>query len=148
MMHCTLNVLRQLLLRQFIIVFCHTHCGVLVLLLILVTMVLCNVVLQSNYLMQYFALHIVAYWYCCRSLLLWYYALLHCILSVLKQYIAIHIMVYLVLLLILVLVVLCNVALYSGCFKQCFVIHLVAYWYFCWFFLFWCYVMLYCTLSV
>ena len=32
-----------------------------------------------------FAIHIVAYWYYCRFLLLWYCAMLHCLLSVLRQ---------------------------------------------------------------
>ena len=45
-------------------------------------LLLCSVSLYSKCLKQCFATHIVASWYYCRFLLLWYYVMLYCTLSV------------------------------------------------------------------
>ena len=78
-----------------------------------------------------FAIHIVACRCCCRLLLLWYDAMLHCLLKCLEQLLPRWFIVVfhrthcdiLVLLLVLVIVVLCNVALSSRCFKAVVAIH-------------------------
>ena len=94
---------------MFEAIFCHPHCGILVLPLILVLMVLYNVALYSECLGQYFVIHVVAWWYYCWFLFSRYYAVLHCTLKCLEQ---------VLLRSILAIIILCSVALYSKSFEQ------------------------------